>query len=570
MNPNRPCYINGVLGTLPRTEISKSEVSDSRGMTSALQTFLSSTILVRHAVFALLVSFGICLLPGSRQADAAMLADEPLAKVQLPGKIAWHSCQKHLENVDCAEVQVPLDWNHPDGPEISLSLARHRASKPGERIGSLFVNFGGPGVAAVPSVKEGGEGLDELSGGRFDVVGWDPRGTGESTHVRCFKNEKNLVRFWGEDWTIPSTLAGSGSYVPKTIEYAIRCATLSGSLLEHISTADTVRDLDYLRQLVGDSQLNYRGLSYGTFLGQTYINMFPNHVGRMILDANIDPVAFTTSVEANLFDTGSDSDLVFEKFLSLCEHAGPNCKLTGHGDVTARVQTLLTHLRQGSIPAPRAPAPHELRYGDAQTVIWSLLRGPANWPKLADMLNQAADSDGSDLEISFLEMRDPLLTALVSATALQCADKPLLPLGTVLTWPKVMQHLTTTNFLGSAEGWWLWAPCSSWQARSSERYTGPWNATTENPILVIGNRYDPRTKFANSVLVSRLLGNAVLLKLQGYGHTSDSDPSSCVDEAVTKYLDTGTTPPVGTVCQPDHAPFDPDFGNPIFREQPID
>ena len=174
--------------------------------------------------------------------------------------------------------------------------------------------------------------------------------------------------------------------------------------------------------------------------------MFPNHVGRMILDANIDPVSFTTSVEANLFDTGSDTDLVFEKFLSLCEQAGPKCKLTGHGDVTARVKTLLARLRQGSIPAPRAPAPHELRYGDAQTVIWSLLAKPVIWPKLADMLNQAADSDGSDLEISFLEMRDPLLTALVSATALQCADKPLLPFGTVLTWPKVMQHLTDHQF----------------------------------------------------------------------------------------------------------------------------
>ena len=224
----------------------------------------------------------------------------------------------------------------------------------------------------------------------------------------ALKTKKVLVRFWGEDWTIPSTPASSWSYVPKTIEYAIRCATLSGSLLEHISTADTVRDLDYLRQLVGDSQLNYRGLSYGTFLGQTYINMFPNHVGRMILDANIDPVSFTTSVEANLFDTGGDSDLVFEKFLSLCEHAGPNCKLTGHGDVTARVQTLLARLRQGSIPAPRAPAPHELRYGDAQTVIWSLLAKPANWPKLADMLNQAADSDGSDLAISFSGNARPL------------------------------------------------------------------------------------------------------------------------------------------------------------------
>jgi pimeloyl-ACP methyl ester carboxylesterase len=133
-----------------------------------------------------------------------------------------------------------------------------------------------------------------------------------------------------------------------------------------------------------------------------------------------------------------------------------------------------------------------------------------------------------------------------------------------------MQHLTTTNFLGSTEGWWLWAPCASWPARSSERFTGPWTATTANPILVIGNRYDPRTKYANSVLASRRLGNAVLLTLEGYGHTSDADASVCIDDAVTNFLVTKTTPPVGTICQPDHAPFDPDFGNPLSREQPID
>ena len=159
----------------------------------------------------------------------------------------------------------------------------------------------------------------------------------------------------------------------------------------------------------------------------------------------------------------------------------------------------------------------------------------------------------------------------MSAVALQCADKPLVPLGTVLTFPRVMQHLTKTNFLGTVEGWWLWAPCASWQAQSAERYTGPWNATTANPILVIGNRYDPRTKYANSVLASRRLGNAVLLTLQGYGHTSDADGSSCIDEAVAKYLVTKTTPPVGTVCQPNHAPFDPDFDKALSSEpQPTD
>jgi pimeloyl-ACP methyl ester carboxylesterase len=487
------------------------------------------------------------------------------------GKIAWQSCPGNPANLDCAQVQVPLDWNHPDGPEISLAVARHRASKPNQRIGSLFVNFGGPGVAAVPTVLTAGADLDTLGAGRFDVVGWDPRGTGDSTHVSCFENETSMEQFWGEDWTIPSTPASELRYVLKTVAYVERCTAMSGSLLEHISTADTVRDLDYLRQLVGDAQLTYRGLSYGTFIGQIYINMFPKLVRAIILNANIDPVPFTSSVEANLFNAGGDTDLVFEKFLSLCEQAGhANCKLAGDGDVAARVRTLLARLRQGPIPAPRGPAPFELRYGDALIDIWSMLRGPDQWPELADELNQAANGDGSALATTFHAARSSIQVSLVSAVALQCADKPLVPFGTVLTFPRVMQHLTETNFLGRVEGWWLWAPCASWQVPSAERYTGPWTATTGNPILIIGNKYDPRTKFANSVLASRRLGNAVLLTLQGYGHTSDVDPSSCIDQAVTKYLVTTTTPPVGTICQPDRAPFDPDFGKPLFREQPID
>jgi hypothetical protein len=105
----------------------------------------------------------------------------------------------------------------------------------------------------------------------------------------------------------------------------------------------------------------------------------------------------------------------------------------------------------------------------------------------------------------------------------------------------------------------------------SDLYTGPWNTSTLNPILVIGNRYDPRTAFANSLLASRPLGNAVLLTLNGFGHTSDADPSACIDEAVTNYLITLATPQDMTVCQPDRAPFDPDFGqSPIWEEQPFE
>jgi pimeloyl-ACP methyl ester carboxylesterase len=261
---------------------------------------------------------------------------------------------------------------------------------------------------------------------------------------------------------------------------------------------------------------------------------------------------------------------VFEQFLSLCQQAGSlDCQLAGNGDVTTRVKELLARLRRGPIPAPRAPAPHELRYGDLQIDLWAALGTPARWPQLADDLNQAANGDGSNLAITFREGRSAIQTALISATALQCADKPPLPLGSVLNWPQVMQRLTDTNFLGTVEGWWLWAPCASWRVPSAERYTGPWNATTANTILVIGNRYDPRTRYANSVLASQRLGNAALLTLDGYGHTSDVDPSDCIDQAVTKYLITTIAPSSGTVCQPNHAPFDTDFDKPLLREQPI-
>jgi pimeloyl-ACP methyl ester carboxylesterase len=564
-------YTHEVSAGLSKTKISKIKALDSRKTRSASPAFRFSTVLARHAVLALLVSFS-CSLLDTHRASAAVVGDASSAKSASPGNIVWHSCEGNPADVDCAQVQVPLDWNHPKGPEITLAVARHRASKPNERIGSMFINYGGPGVAGVPVVLANGSNLDKMGGGRFDVVGWDPRGTGDSTHIQCFENQTSMEQFWGEDWTIPSTPASEWRYVPKTLAYVARCTARTGpSLLAHTSTADTVRDLDYLRQLVGDAQLTYRGLSYGTFLGETYINMFPKHVRAVILDANIDPVPYTTSVEAALFNNGGDTDLVFEQFLSRCEQAGrANCKLAGDGDLAARVQALLARLRKGPIPAPRGPAPYELHYGDLLLDIWLMLGSPTQWPELADGLNQATHGDGSALANSFHEGRIIAQNSLVSAVALQCNDKPLVPFGTVLTFPRVMRHLTETNFLGHVEGWWLWAPCVSWQVPSAERYTGPWTATTENPILIIGNKYDPRTKYANSVQASRRLGNAVLLTLQGYGHTSEADPSSCLDDAVTKYLVTTTTPPVGSVCQPNRVPFDPDFGKPLLLGQPID
>ena len=201
-----------------------------------------------------------------------------------------------------------------------------------------------------------------------------------------------------------------------------------------ISTADTVRDLDYLRRLVGDRRQTYRGLSYGTFIGETYANMFPRRVRAIVLDGEIAPVPFTTSAQASIASTGSDFDLVFAKLQSLCQQAGPaRCALAGHGPVKARVNRLLARLRRGPIPPPSAPAPHRLSYGDLLMYLFANLGRPASWPQIANGLEQAASGDGSAIETA-LHARPFYRSALNSATALQCADKPAPRLGPQ-AWP---------------------------------------------------------------------------------------------------------------------------------------
>jgi pimeloyl-ACP methyl ester carboxylesterase len=511
----------------------------------------SATLLACAVAGALLFQTGVASAAGS----------SVVASSGVTTRIVWRECGKRLQ---CARVQVPLDWARPGLGTISLAVVRYLASRPGQRIGSLFVNFGGPGVAGVPIVKAGGAQLGQAFGdGRFDVVGWDPRGTGASTHVRCFASTRAEARFWGRDWSVPTTRPESVRYLPKALAFVKRCVALSRRLLAHDSTADTARDLDYLRKLVGDRTLNYRGVSYGTVIGETYANMFPRRVRAMVLDSAVDPVPFTTSIQAFIASGEADFDLVFSKLQSLCQSAGPaRCALAGHGSVKARVSGLLARLRHGPIPAPSAPAPHRLSYGDLLLYVFPNLGEPAIWPQIAAGLEQAASGNGSAIETALQQARPLYQSMLNSGTALQCADKPRPRLGPQ-AWPSIIDRLTRVSPFLAVSGWFYAVPCAGWPLVNADRYSGPWNRSTPNPVLVIGTRYDPQTAYAGARRVARLLGNAKLLTLDGYGHTSAADPSVCIDHALSAYLVRLATPPRGTVCQPDRQPFDPDFGKPL-------
>ncbi len=502
----------------------------------------------------------LLMVAGTATSTRARTAADAGATV-VGGGIRWTACDPSGARLQCARVRVPLDWDKPKGRKIELAVIRHLASRSKRRIGSMLINPGGPGDTGVGLVRGGGSELDAWGGGRFDVVSWDPRGTNASTHVRCFASEQSEASFW-KGVSLPTAAAASERYARKVADLARRCGKVSGWLLPHISTADTARDLDYLRRLVGDPKLTYVGLSYGTYLGQTYANMFPGRVRAMLLDGIVDPVPYSQGAEARVASQASGADAVFKQLLALCEGAGPTrCALAGGAQTAAeRVARLFAQVKRGPIPAPAASPPRKLSYSDLLVSQFNPLRIPATWPQDASDLEAAVGGDGSALATDARKLLTPAgFMGATTSSAISCADAPArTPLG---SWPKAVSRLTRVDRLyGLVLGWWLWAPCAAWPVRGQDNYRGPWNARTKNPILLIGTRHDPATPYINAVRSARRLGNAVLLTEEGYGHVSFHDPSACIDRARVAYLVRLVAPPKGTVCQSDKQPFTLGFG----------
>lgn len=513
---------------------------------------LSAGVRMRKVLLMLIAvcAMGAAALPLASPASAAGPRSGAAAAAAVShAGIAWKSCGMQVQ---CATVSVPLNWHRPGGKHIKLAVARRLAPDQKHLLGSMFVNPGGPGESGVDVVRDPAQaaGLLAWGGGRFNLVGWDPRGTNRSEPVRCFTSQAGEARFW-RGVQIPVTPAQSRAFERKVTGLARRCGRVSGPLLDNISTEDTARDLNRLRQLVGDRKLTYVGLSYGTMIGQTYANMFPARVRAMMLNAVIDPTAWVKSAEARTAYVAGSADAVFAQFVALCQGAGPaRCALARHPQTVAqRVARLFRRARRAPIPAPHAHPPGVLSYSDLLLTTFTPLRDPDSWPRYARELDAAASGDASALETAARQFRTPATLTKVTTTsqAIQCLDGPARE--PVSAWPRVIGHLTHVGKLwGPFLGWGQWAPCAAnWPGHATERYAGPWNAQTKTPILLINNVYDPATGYSGARHAERLLGNAVLLTVASYGHPIEL-PSTCADTWRVRYLVHLVTPPPGTVC----------------------
>jgi pimeloyl-ACP methyl ester carboxylesterase len=474
--------------------------------------------------------------------------------------IAWHHCPANSEasmvgGFLCASVAAPLDYRDPSGTKIKLAVVEHQATGP-RRRGVLFVNPGGPGLPGTEAIPAELSFFPKELLRDHDIVSWDPRGVGGSTAVQCFTSQAAENAFLGKYISFPVGQAQQHAYIAKWREYGKICGDRDGALLKYLSTANTARDLNLLRQALGQARLDYLGLSYGTLLGATYANLFPRRVRRMVLDGNATPKALGSSLSVGVA-TATAND--FDAFLRLCGQHNTQACVFSAGSPAATEANWKTFLARVN----RAP----INVGDTTfnyAAVLNLVSGDAiesvsAWPALASDLQQGwlASSPNASAPPATTSAVTALKTRRCEGNeqrlAILCADSPGPPVG---AYPR-LQHLLLKS--GGAVGMpdlWGEEPCATWPVHQVGSYHGPWNAPTK-PILVINNTHDAATPFQNAIAMTHDLADARLLAVKGYGHTAFLNPSTCADNYMTSYFLTGALPAKGTVCRQNLTPFAP-------------
>ena len=542
-------------------------------------------------VAGLLATTGNTAAAGLTAAQGAAGASRPTV---LTPTVRWGACSHGIPApFQCATAPAPLNYRHPNGQQISLALMRLPASDPSERIGSLFIDFGGPGGPDITDlVNRADTVFSPAIRARFDLVTWDPRGVEYSDPVNCFATDTADTNYYNSIPVFPYPQSGEPAFFQLNAQLGQDCRQRSGALLLHVSSADTARDLNVLRRDVGDPKLTYLGFSYGTVIGATYANLFPGQVRAMVLDGTLDFVgnatghfpgeaaAFPIDVRQGVDRAGQE--VFLDRFLPLCAEAGSACAFSAGGNLRAKWETLLARARAG-----------QLSYQDLMIFAYYDMEDPiADWPGLAAYLQNlyTSTSGGQPLAAgqsaglaqaawhaqsqSLMGLQrgatgapEPTSTAGASGAAgtlytdnradafyaIQCADS-LVP-----TSDAVYHNLAITEDQ-KVPGFgrlivYDMTPCASWPTMHTDAYDGPWNRS-RTPILVINAEHDPITPLWGAEAAVTELGNARLLKVNGDGHTSMFvEPSTCRDDAELAYLVSLRLPPPGTVCNVDQLPF---------------
>jgi pimeloyl-ACP methyl ester carboxylesterase len=490
-------------------------------------------------------------------ASPAAAADPPVPSID------WQACGADNPTAECATVEVPLDYDRPAGANTHLALARLKATDAERRIGSVFVNPGGPGGSGVGFVLEGfGEDLHENLGGRFDVVGFDPRGIGASDPLHCFDSEDDLFSFLSAAPVFPYERTQYQPFYTHFASLAGRCLSRGEEIAAHMSTADVARDLDLLRRAVGDSRLTYLGFSYGSYIGTTYANLFGGNIRALVIDGVLDPRLWSSGWQIRSDRVATQEE--FDEFLRLCREAGAACAF-GSGKRTAtRWETLARSVEREPIDLGDGFLyTYDFLIADATGAMYvpETWGGPDGYGAFLDFLADAALGDQAAKTLALTARRRYLrkVDALREADydngfdgyfGNQCADTQY-P-GSFLGFRIVDAYARAGSRFGPY-WWWFNTGCTDWPV-AQDRYAGPWETRTSKPVLVVGNYFDGVTAYSGAQAVNDQLANSRLLSYAGWGHTAYGR-NACTAAHVDAYLVDGTLPPPRTVCRANPNPF---------------
>jgi pimeloyl-ACP methyl ester carboxylesterase len=508
-------------------------------------------------------------------------------------KVKWKACAHGIAKpFQCASEPVPLNYQDPGGRRIRIALIRLPAADPKKRIGSLFVNFGGPGGPGITDLASRAYTVFSAAvRARFDLVSWDPRGIQYSDPLNCFASDTASEDYFNSDSVFPYPQSQEPAFFTLNAQLGKDCAKRAPVLLRHISTTDTARDLALLRRDVGDTKLTYLGFSYGTVIGATYANLFPGNVRAMVLDGSLDfkgnvtgdhagdSSKYPIDVRQGVAQAGQD---IFGRFLTLCAQAKSKCAFSAGGNLPAKWASLLSRAQAG-----------QLSYQDLMIDAYYDMEKPiADWPGLASYLQglytetsagqalnarqeaglaraaRAAVSQSLIGPLAANEVAPAARNAGRASTAataaysdnteeayyaIQCADS-LVPAKTSV------YHSLANSEDAAVPGFgrlivYDTMPCATWPAMHTDAYNGPWNRS-RTTILVINALHDPFTPIAGARAGVRELVRARLLTVNGDGHTSMYvEPSTCRDKAELAYLTSGKLPAKGAACPVNALPF---------------
>ncbi|WP_110180563.1 alpha/beta hydrolase [Nocardioides solisilvae] len=463
---------------------------------------------------------------------------DPALEQYYSQEVDWQSCGDGFE---CGWLKVPMDYDEPDGEKLDLALLKVLADAPERRVGSLVVNPGGPGAPGTEYAAQAAFVFREPLLDHFDIIGFDPRGTGRSNPVDCLSDEQ-LDEYLAGD-PAPDTPAEVREAVRWSKRFGAGCQQRSGDLVDHVSTVEAARDMDVLRAALGEGQLDYLGASYGTKLGATYAELFPERVGHLVLDGAVDLQLDSRGMslgQARGFETAITA------YVENCVDGGDCFLGDSVDDGLATITRLLDEVDADPLPA----GDRELRIGNAFYGIVAPLYNRDYWRLLDRALRQALDGNGAALlELSdFYASRGPDGSYSDNSSeaiyAINCLDDPsFTPASEVPAEFEAFEEASPT--FGRVFAWGL-VGCQGFRGEPSEPIEVDGSGAA--PILVTGTTRDPATPYEWAESLADQLESGILLTRDGDGHTAYNAGDECIDVAIEDYLVDGVVPDGDVTC----------------------